>query len=384
MYPIRNSLLRQLGFVDAGSATKTVRLRSLSRFSERFGKLRQAVKAIAKTHAAPGVELIDIAEPTVRPGTVKIKLEAASVCGTDLHIYSWDPWAANRIKPPRVIGHEFCGTVVEVGEGVTDRQIGDFVASESHIVCGTCRQCQLGQGHVCVNTSILGVDVDGGFAEYVVVPKDNARPTPRSIPAKVAAFQDALGNGVHTALAGPVESQAILITGMGPIGLFAACVCRALGASAIVGTEISPYRIALAKAVGLEHVFDPRDPELEAALCRLAPGGVDGVLEMSGHPSALQLAVRSVRPGGRISLLGVFSDNIQAVALDDVIFKGVDVQGIVGRRLWRTWDQMQDLLVNKGLDVSRVVTHTMHFTEFAKAMDLMKAGEAGKVVFTFE
>lgn len=342
------------------------------------------MKAIAKTQAAPGVELIDVPEPEVRPGCVKIKLEAASVCGTDLHIYSWDAWSAGRIKPPRIIGHEFCGTIVEVGEGVTDRKVGDFVASESHIVCGTCKQCQLGQGHVCVNTSILGVDVDGGFASYVVVPKDNARPTDRRIPPKIAAFQDALGNGVHTAMAGPIEGQSILITGLGPIGLFAACVCRAMGASVIAGTEVSGYRMALARNVGMEHVLDSRDPELDAKLSVIAPGGFDGVLEMSGHPSALELAVRSVRPGGRISLLGVFADAVQGVRLDDVIFKGVDLQGIVGRRLWGTWDQMQDLLLNKGLDVSAVVTHVMHYTEFAKAMEIMKAGEAGKVVFTFE
>ncbi|MBI5707431.1 MAG: L-threonine 3-dehydrogenase [Armatimonadetes bacterium] len=342
------------------------------------------MKAIAKTQAAPGVELIDVPEPEVRPGCVKIKLEAASVCGTDLHIYSWDAWSAGRIKPPRIIGHEFCGTIVEVGEGVTDRQVGDFVASESHIVCGTCKQCQLGQGHVCVNTRILGVDVDGGFASYVVVPKDNARPTDRRIPPKIAAFQDALGNGVHTAMAGPIQGQAILITGLGPIGLFAACVCKALGAAVVAGTEVSRYRMALARNVGVEHVLDSRDPELDAKLCSIAPGGFDGVLEMSGHPSALDLAVRSVRPGGRISLLGVFADAEQGVRLDDVIFKGVDLQGIVGRRLWGTWDQMQDLLLNKGLDVSAVVTHTMHYTEFAKAMEIMKAGEAGKVVFTFD
>jgi len=342
------------------------------------------VKAIAKTEAAPGVALIDAPEPETERGTVKIKLEAASVCGTDLHIYSWDPWAASRIEPPRIIGHEFCGTVVEVGEGVDDRKAGDFVASESHIVCGRCRQCKLGQGHVCVNTRILGVDVDGGFAEYAVIPAANARPTDRSIPPHIAAFQDALGNAVHTVMAGPVEGQAILITGMGPIGIFSAQICKLLGASLVVGTEVSPFRIALARRSGVEHVFDPTAGQLEAALCKLAPAGFDGVLEMSGHPDALALAVRCVRPGGRISLLGLFSDSVQNVRMDDLIFKGVQVQGIVGRRLWETWDQMNWLLQEKKLDVSSVVTDTMHFTEFAKAMELMKAGQAGKVVFRFD
>jgi threonine 3-dehydrogenase len=342
------------------------------------------VKAIAKVRPEPGVELIDAPEPEIRPGHVKIKLEAASVCGTDLHIYQWDAWSASRIQPPRIIGHEFCGTIVEVAGDVQGRKVGDFVASESHIICGQCRQCRLGQGHVCVNTKILGVDIDGGFAEYVVVPVDNARPTDRSVPTKIAAFQDALGNGVHTALAGPVEGQRILITGMGPIGLFAATVCKALGAELIVGTEVSEFRIDLAKQVGVDAVFNPASQNVEAELCHLAPEGFDAVLEMSGHPSSLDLATTAVRPGGRISILGVFKENTQPIRLNDLIFKGVDVQCIVGRRLWETWDQMGKILSTGKLYLDPIITHQMHFTEFARAMELMKAGKAGKVVFTFE
>ncbi|MFQ3586467.1 MAG: L-threonine 3-dehydrogenase [Fimbriimonadaceae bacterium] len=342
------------------------------------------MKAIAKTRPGPGVDLIHADEPAATPGTVKIKLEAASVCGTDLHIYNWDPWAASRIAPPRIIGHEFCGTVVEVGAGVADRRVGDFVASESHIVCGQCAQCRLGQGHVCVNTRILGVDVDGGFAEYVVIPAANARPTDRRIPAKVACFQDALGNAVHTALAGPVEGQKILITGLGPIGLFAVAICRALKAEAVVGLEVSPTRIEIARRLGIDLVLNPKTDPVDAALESFAPRGFDGVLEMSGHPSSLDVATRNVRPGGRISLLGLFADAEQTVRLNDLIFKGVQVHGIVGRRLWQTWDQMQDLLLCRGLDVERVVTHEMHFTEFAQGMEMLKSGGAGKLVFRFD
>lgn len=342
------------------------------------------MKAIAKVHAGPGVEIVTVNEPQVGPNQVKIKLEAASVCGTDLHIYSWDPWSASRIKPPRIIGHEFCGTIVELGSGVTDRAVGDFVSSESHIVCGRCPQCLNGQAHVCVNTTILGVDIDGGFAEFVCIPKDNARPTDSRIPRKIAAFQDALGNGVHTAMAGPIKDCSILITGLGPIGLFAAAVCRAMGARQIVGTEVSPYRIKLAEQMGLDRIVDPMTDPVDQILGSLAPGGFDGTLEMSGHPTSLDLAVRHTRPGGRISLLGVFADNRQTVAFNDVIFKGLDVQGIVGRRLWSTWEQMSDLLLNRNLDVAPVVTHTMHYTEFQQAMELMKAGQAGKVVFYFD
>lgn len=342
------------------------------------------MKAIAKARPAPGVEIVDVDEPQVGPGQVKLRLEAASVCGTDLHIYNWDAWSSSRIKPPRIIGHEFCGTIVEVGEGVENRAVGDFVASESHIVCGHCRQCLAGQAHVCVNTRILGVDVDGGFAPYAVIPVSNARPTSRSIPAKFAAFKDALGNAVHTAYAGPLEGQNLLITGMGPIGLMAVAVAKAAGAAKVVAVEPSLYRINLARQMGADLVISPREEDVVKSILREVPGGVDGVLEMSGHPSSLGLAVECTRPGGRISLLGVYGEAVQSLRLNDVIFKGIDVQGIVGRRLWGTWDQMDALLMSGKLHLDPVVTHVMHYTEFGAAMEMMKAGQAGKVVFTFE
>lgn len=342
------------------------------------------MKAIAKVRCEPGVEIIDVPDPTTGPGMVKLKLRAASVCGTDLHIYNWDPWAASRIHPPRIIGHEFCGEVVEVGPGVTTHKVGDYVASESHIVCGRCKQCLHGQGHVCVNTQILGVDVDGGFRPYAVIPATNAVHTDRSIPPRIAAFQDALGNAVHTAAAGPIEGQTLLITGMGPIGLFAATVCKALGAAKVIATEVSPYRIELAHQVGLDLVLDPLKDDVRAVLSREAPGGVDGVLEMSGHPSSLDLAVSTVRPGGRISLLGVYSSSPLPVDVDGLIFQGIDVQGIVGRRLWDTWKLMQELLTGGKLVLDPVITHELPYTEFHAAMELMNAGRAGKVVFTFE
>jgi threonine 3-dehydrogenase len=342
------------------------------------------VKAIAKTRPEPGVEIVQVEEPRVGRGQVKIRLEAASVCGTDLHIYAWDGWSSSRIKPPLIIGHEFCGTIVELGEDVSERSVGDFVASESHIVCGHCKQCLAGQAHVCVNTVILGVDVDGGFAEYAVIPWQNARPTSRSIPKEVAAFQDALGNAVHTAMAGPLEGRTVLITGMGPIGLFAIGVCKAAGAAKVIATEVSPFRIELAHKMGVDVVLSPKDGPLCQRILEAANGPVDVTLEMSGHPSSLQLAVDCTRPGGRISLLGLYGDCMQQVDMNALIFKGIEMQGIVGRKLWETWDQMGELLSSGKLDLSPVITHVMHYTEFQKAMELMKAGQAGKVVFTFE
>lgn len=343
----------------------------------------RAVKAIAKVGPMPGVEIVDVPEPCAGPGQVKIKLEAASVCGTDLHIYSWDPWSASRIRPPRIIGHEFCGTIVDVGDGVDDRQVGQFVASESHIVCGHCKQCLHGQGHVCVNTKILGVDIDGGFAPYTVIPAQNARPTDRSVPKQIACFQDALGNAVHTVNGGPIEGRTVLITGMGPIGLFAVTICKALGAAKTIVTEVSPYRIHLAELVGADVILNPKDGDPFAEVEKAAPGGVDATLEMSGHPASLDLAIRATRPGGRISMLGVYPESRQTVDFNALIFRGIDVQGIVGRRLWETWDQMGELLKSGKLNLCPVITHEMHYTQFHEAMELMKAGQAGKVVFTF-
>lgn len=342
------------------------------------------VKAIAKTRPAPGVEIIEVPDPQVKPGHVKLKLDAASVCGTDLHIYQWDAWSASRIVPPRIIGHEFCGTIVELGEGVTERSVGDFVSSESHIVPRTSAYLKMGLGHVAPETQILGVDVDGGFATYAVIPVDNARPTPKSVPPKIAAFQDALGNAVHTVMAGPIEGHDVLITGMGPIGLFAVSICKALGAKRVIVTEVSDYRIALAEQVGADVILNPLKEDVDARLKQLALMGVDATLEMSGHPSSLALAIEHTRPGGRVSLLGVFPKNEQSLDINKAIFKGLNIQGIVGRKLWETWDQMRDLLESGKLNLDPVVTHVMHYTEFERAMELMVAGQAGKVVFTFE
>ncbi len=342
------------------------------------------MKAIAKAAAAPGADLIEVPEPQIKPGHVKVRVQYGSVCGTDLHIYDWDAWAASRIKPPRIIGHEFAGVVEQVGERVSLLKPGDFIATESHIICGKCRQCSLGQGHVCPNTRILGVDVDGGFAKWAVIPEANARKTSADIPPEIACMQDPLGNAVHTALAGPVEGQDILITGLGPIGLFAAAVCKLLGAKSVLGTEISPLRIEIAKKMGVDLVVNPAEQDAKEVLAGRCPDGVDGVLEMSGHPAMLKLALECVRPGGRVSLLGVYHDETVPVRLNDAIFKGLDIQCIVGRRLWETWTQMSALLATGRLDVTPVITHRLHYTEFNRAMELMKRGEAGKVVFSMD
>ncbi|MBS1712873.1 MAG: L-threonine 3-dehydrogenase [Armatimonadetes bacterium] len=342
------------------------------------------MKAIAKTRPAPGVEIIDVPEPEVRPGCVKLKVERGSVCGTDLHIYNWDAWSSNRIHPPRIIGHEFCGTVIEVGEGVTTHKVGDFVSSESHIVDADDPDYLRGDGHIAQSTRLLGVDVDGGFAPYAVIPALNARHTPSVVPKTVASMQDALGNAVHTVMDGPVEGQTILITGMGPIGLFAVAICKCLGAAKVYATEVSPYRIDLAEKLGADVVLDPSKQDVSCELRKLEPRGVDGTLEMSGKRSALDLAVEHTRPGGRLSLLGLYAESEIGVDLNRLIFKGLRVHGIIGRRMWETWDQMTWLLSEKGLDVTPVVTHELPYYEVVAAMEAMKKGEAGKIVLKFD
>lgn len=337
-----------------------------------------------KARPEPGVEVLDVGEPTLKPGHVKIRVQYGSVCGTDVHIFDWDDWAAGRINPPRIIGHEFSGVVEEVADDVTTLKPGDEVASESHIVCGKCNQCLGGQAYVCVNTQILGVDVDGGFAPYAVIPAQAAVPTHGRIPLDIACVQDPLGNAVHTALSGPLEGRDVLITGMGPIGLFAVGVCKASGANSIAVTEVSPYRLGLAEKMGAEILINPREQDALSVLCKRYPNGVDATLEMSGQASALDLAIDATRPGGRISLLGVFHERNVSLKLNDAIFKGLDIKGIVGRRLWETWDQMRELLAGGKLDIGPVITHRFSYLEFDQAMALIKAGQTGKVVFSIE
>lgn len=340
------------------------------------------MRAIVKTHPAPGGAVVHREEPrTIPPGHVVVKPRAWSICGTDVHIWHWDHWAAHRIHPPRILGHEFAGEVVAVGEGVQERRVGDFVASESHVVCGHCYQCLHGQGHVCRNTRILGVDVDGVWAEWVVLPEANARPTPSEIPVEVAAIQDPLGNAVHAALAGPLEAQTVAVLGCGPLGLFSLGIARACGARRLFAVERHPYRLQLAERMGADVLINPEVEQLEQIISRHTEGeGVDVVLEMSGAASAVKSAFRIVRPGGRVTLMGIPSDPIAVDFAEDIIFKGIEVQGIVGRRLYETWEQMQHLLLTRRLDVLPVITHRLGFSEIAKAMELIDTGQCGKVI----
>ncbi|MDR7545193.1 MAG: L-threonine 3-dehydrogenase, partial [Armatimonadota bacterium] len=315
---------------------------------------------------------------------VLIRVAAGGICGTDLPIYRWDPWAQSRIRPPRIIGHEFCGTVAAIGADVTAVAVGDRVAGECHIACGWCSRCRHGQAHICERLEIVGVDRDGAFAEYVVLPATNAWRLDPAIPLEIAAIMDPLGNAVHTALATDITTKAVAITGCGPIGLMAIPVCRMAGAALVVASDVRPGRLALARRMGADVTMDARGEDVVKRIRRLTDGqGADAVLEMSGHPAGIRDALRAVRSGGWVGLLGLPSAPVELDLANDIIFKAVRVEGIFGRRLWQTWEQMT-VLLKRGLDISPVITHRFPLERFEEAFALLESGEAGKVILTIE
>jgi len=341
----------------------------------------RTMRAVVKASAGPGAEIREVPVPACGPGQLLLDVKRAGVCGTDLHIVGWDRWSQGRIKPPVTLGHEFVGDVIEVGAGVSEFAVGDRVACESHIVCHHCIACRTGNAHVCENTRILGVDVNGGFAEYALVPAVNAWRVPANIPIEVAAVMEPLGNAVHTAFSGAISGCNLAVTGCGPIGLFAIGVAKAAGAARVLASDISPYRLELARKMKADLVLDAsRGDFVERAMETTGGVGLDGVLEMSGNPAAVRDGLAALRSGGRLSLLGLPKEPFELDWNRLVIFKGVTVHGIIGRRMYETWYQMHNLLSSGRLDVRPSITHVMPMSEFDQAIGLLEAGQAGKVV----
>lgn len=339
------------------------------------------MRAIAKVRPGPGAEFIHMEPPhTTSPHDVLVRPIFTSICGTDYHVYSWDAWSAGRVTPPRVMGHEFVGEVLAVGSDVTSLQPGDLVSGESHRVCGVCLQCRTGQGHVCANTRILGVDTDGCFREQVVVPEASLWRNPPGLSPELACIQDPLGNAVHTVMSCPVAGCSFLVLGCGPIGVMATAVARACGAAMITATDTRPFRLELARKMGADIVVDVTQEDAEDVIRRNVPGGVDCALEMSGAPSALRTAFRAVRRGGHVALLGIPSRPVELDVAEEMVMKGLEIHCIVGRRLYNTWATMSALLASGRLDVSPVITHRLPWTEFARGMDLIREGLCGKVI----
>jgi len=343
--------------------------------------MRNSMLAVVKPEAKPGAEVREVKIPAFGRTDVLVKVRVASICGTDLHIYEWDRWAQNRIHPPLIPGHEFCGEVVAFGDEVTSVKEGDFVSAEMHVACGKCLQCRTGEAHICQNVKIIGVDADGAFAEYVVIPESNIWKLDPAIPQEYASILDPLGNAVHTVLAGEIAAKTVAVTGCGPIGLFSIAVARAVGATTVFAIEVNEHRRKLAKEMKADYVINPSKEDANAVVMDKTGGlGVDVVLEMAGHPDAIRTAFDIVRRGGRISLLGLTSKPISLNFSEDIIFKGITVQGINGRRMYQTWYQMTALLKAGKLDLHPVITDRISMKDFPKAMERLKTGEASKIL----
>jgi threonine 3-dehydrogenase len=312
---------------------------------------------------------------------VLIAVETASVCGTDLHIYHWDEWAQNRIKPPYIPGHEFCGTVAAVGDLVHGLALGDFVSAEMHIACGHCLQCRTGQAHVCQFVKILGVDGDGAFADYVRIPAANVWKLSPQIPREYGSLFDPFGNAVHTALSGPIAAQTVAVTGCGPIGLFSIAIAKACGAARVFAIEPNAKRRELAQRMGADVLLDPSAEDVDAKVKAATGGnGVDVLLEMSGHPAAIRQGFGLLRNGGRASLLGLPSKPFELDIANAIIFKGATVHGINGRKMYETWFQAEALMRDPRVDMSPVITHRLPLARFDEAMKLLESGEASKIL----
>src|SRR5467141_519522 len=339
------------------------------------------MNALRKMDAARGLRSESVPVPEVGHGDVLVRVKAASICGTDLHIYGWDRWSQGRIKPPVTLGHEFCGVVERIGADVTAVRSGDFVSAEMHVNCGHCHQCRLGEAHICPNVKVIGIDQDGAFAEFVKIPATNIWKLDAAIPERYGAILDPLGNAVHTVLAGAIAGQTALVTGCGPIGLMSIAVAKACGSSTVFATETNEQRRAMAKKMGADVVLNPAETDSVARIKADTDGtGVDALLEMSGNPTAIQQGFKALRAGGRASLLGIPTENVPLDLVNDVIFKGATVQGIYGRRMYETWVQMTALLKAGRLNLEPLFGERASLDKFESAFTLLQSGLAGKIL----
>ena len=342
----------------------------------------EKMKALVKKSPEPGLWLEEVPIPEVGVNDVLIKVQKTSICGTDVHIYDWDEWARKTIPVPQVIGHEFVGTVEEVGSNVRDFHQGDLVSGEGHIVCGHCRNCLAGRRHLCMKTSGVGVNRDGAFAEYLCIPVANVWYCDPHIPTDILSFFDPLGNAVHTALSFDVLGEDVLITGAGPIGMMAAAIVRHAGARHIVVTDINPYRLELAGKMGATRVLDVTTERLEDAIQELGmKEGFDVGLEMSGNADAFRSMLSQMCHGGKIAMLGI-QQSRAAIDWNEVIFNGLTIKGIYGREMYETWYKMTSM-IQTGLDVSPVITHRFRYQFFEEGFEVMRSGRSGKVILNW-
>ncbi len=336
------------------------------------------MKALVKKKPECGLWMDDVPIPEIGINDVLIKIKKTSICGTDVHIHNWDDWAQKTIKTPMVIGHEFVGSVEKMGGNVHDLNIGELVSGEGHIVCGRCRNCLAGRRHLCMNTNGVGVNRDGAFAEYLSIPITNVWHCDPNIPPEVISCFDPFGNAVHTALSFDLVGEDALITGAGPIGIMAVAVAKQAGARYVVITDVNPYRLELARKMGATRALDIRTEKIEDTAKELGmKEGFDVGMEMSGNPDALRSMMANMCHGGKIALLGILPKT--AIDWDHVVFNGLTIKGIYGRKMYETWYKMTSL-IQSGLDISPVITHRFHYTDFQDGFDVMRTGNSGKVI----
>jgi threonine 3-dehydrogenase len=341
------------------------------------------MQALVKAAPGPGLELRDVPQPDYGINDVLIRVRKTGICGTDLHIDSWDAWAERTIQPPLIVGHEFVGEIVAVGSNVSDFTTGDLVSGEGHVVCGRCRHCLAGRRHLCANSIGLGVGRDGAFAEYVVLPMTNVWHHWPGIDEDVAAIFDPFGNAVHTALSFPVLGEDVLITGAGPIGLMATAVVRHAGARFVVVSELNPFRRQLAERMGATTVIDPRERDLSEVQHELGMvEGFDVGLEMSGNPTALRSAITNMAHGGSIAMLGIPTAEI-SIDFTEIVFKMLTLRGIYGREMYETWYKMT-VMLQSGLDIRPAITHRFPFTDYRHAFETARSGDSGKVILDWQ
>jgi len=337
------------------------------------------MKALVKARPEPGLWMERVPVPEPGPDQVLIKVRKSAICGTDVHIWKWDEWSAKTVPVPMVVGHEFCGEIVDSGAAARKYRIGQRVSGEGHIVCGACRNCRAGRGQLCRNTRGVGVDRPGSFAEYLCIPESNVVPIPDDIPDEIAAIFDPFGNAVHTALSFDLVGEDVLVTGAGPIGIMGALVAQKVGARKVVITDLSPFRLDLARRMGIETVVDARSEDLADVMARLGmTEGFDVGLEMSGAAPAMRDMIDKMNNGGKIALLGIAPTEF-AVDWNKIIFKMLHVKGIYGREMYETWYKMI-ALVQSGLDLTGLITHRIGIDDFRVGFDAMLSGQAGKVV----
>ena len=340
------------------------------------------MKALVKAKAEPGLWLQDVPMPEVGINDVLIRILKTSICGTDVHIWNWDAWAQATIPLGMTIGHEFVGVVESVGSNVHDYHPGDLVSGEGHVVCGRCRNCLAGRRHLCPNTSGVGVNRNGAFAEYLSIPVSNVWPCDRSIPLDVLSAFDPFGNATHTALSFDLLGEDVLITGAGPIGVMAAAIARHCRARNVVVTDVNPYRLELARKMGATHVLDVRSERLDREFLKRIgmKEGFDVGMEMSGNPAAFRAMLASMCHGGKIAMLGILPPT--EIDWNQVVFSSLTIKGIYGREMYETWYKMT-MMIQCGLDITPVITHRFAYTDFVPAFEVMRSGQSGKVVLTW-